>query len=63
MPSPPPHSPDPRRTQESDQLPEEQPTSGGDTTDPAERKSDVGLDPRADPTSRPNTGNAHDHDR
>ena len=54
---------DPRRTQESDHLPEVQPATGGGTTDPGERQSRVGLDPRPDPDSRPNTGNPHDHDR
>ena len=57
-----PESNDPRRTQESDQLPEEQPATGGGTTDPDERKTQVGLDPDVDPGSRRNTGNPHDHD-
>ena len=63
MSSSPQQAPDPRRTHESDQLPEEQPASGDGTTDPGERKTDVGLDPQPDPGSRPNTGNPHDHDR
>ncbi len=52
----------PHRSRESDQLPEEQPAPGGGGTDPGERRSQVGLDPAADPDSRRNTGNPHDHD-
>ena len=63
MPSSPPRPPDPRRCQESDQLPEEQPAPAGGSTDPGERKTQVGLDPQADPGSRRNTGNPHDHER
>ena len=63
MPSPPPRSADPRRTDESDQLPEEQPASTSGATDPHERKTQVGLDPEPDPGSRRNTGNPHEDDR
>ena len=63
MSSSPDHAQDPRRTQESDQLPEDQPAPAGGTSDPGEREAQVGLDPRPDPDSRPNTGNPHDHDR
>ena len=53
----------PHDTRESDQLPEEQPGSGDTgTSTPGERESQVGLDPSPRPSSRPNTGNPHDHD-
>jgi hypothetical protein len=47
---------------ESDQLPETQPRPAGQGTPstPARRKRDAGLDPRPDPGSRRNTGNAND---
>ena len=57
------HPADPGDRRESDQLPEEQPGGGHPgTTTPGERERQVGLDPRPDPDSRPNTGNPHDHD-
>lgn len=63
MPNPAPRSETPHESRESDQLPEEQPGGAHDgTTTPGERKRQVGLDPRPDPGSRPNTGNPHDHD-
>jgi hypothetical protein len=47
---------------ESDQLPESQPRPAheGTPSSPTRRKQDVGLDPRPDPGSRRNTGNAND---
>lgn len=60
MADPTPQHADPRDTEESDQLPEEQPAPAGGATIRRTRESDAGLDPTPDPGSRRNTGNPRD---